>query len=288
MKSQTRSDAHYLLGRTDHEYERLMDQARWINPYTEKLLVDVGIKPGMRVLDIGCGVGDVSLVLANLVGSTGEIISVDQDSSALARAKERASKAEVSWVNFLHGDFRELSLDGSFDAIVGRYVLMYQADPVTAIRSITKYLSPTGVIAFQELDMSRIPICWPSVPLFEQCFRWARAANRKAKVHVDMGLNLYRTFLAANLSNVGLRVDTLVGAGPDFEGYRIIAESMRSILPVLEKSSIATAEQVGADTLERRLRAAVVSTNALVTWSPIFGAWGHAPLPVKKPGQHAH
>jgi ubiquinone/menaquinone biosynthesis C-methylase UbiE len=288
MKPQTRSDAHYLLGRTDHEYERLMEQARWVNPYTEKLFVDVGIKSGMRVLDIGCGVGDVSLVLAKLVGSTGEIIGIDQDSLALAKAKDRSGKAQIRWVKFLHGDFRKLSLDGLFDAIVGRYVLMYQADPVTAVRSITKYLSPTGVVAFQELDMSRIPICWPSVPLFEQCFRWARAANRKARVHVDMGLNLYRTFLAANLSNVGLRMDTLVGAGPDFEGYRIIAESMRSILPILEKSSIATAEQVGADTLERRLRAAVVSTNALVTWSPIFGVWGHAPLPAKKSGQHAH
>jgi ubiquinone/menaquinone biosynthesis C-methylase UbiE len=281
MKSQTRPDAHYLLGRTDREYERLIDQARWINPYTEKLFADVGIKAGMRVLDIGSGVGDVSLVLGKLVGSTGEIIGVDQDSLALARAKERTDKARITWVKFLHGDFRKLSLDGLFDAIVGRYVLMYQADPLAAIKSVTRHLSPIGVVAFQELDMSRIPICWPRVPLFEQCFRWARAANRKAKVHIDMGLNLYRTFLAANLTNVGLRLDTLVGAGPDFEGYRIIAESMRSILPILEKSSIATAEQVGADTLERRLRAAVVSTNALVTWSPIFGVWGRAPVPSK-------
>jgi len=165
---------------------------------------------------------------------------------------------------------------------------MYQADPVAAVRSITTHLSPTGVVVFQELDMTRIPICWPSIPLFEQCFHWARAANLQAGIHVDMGLNLYRTFLAANLTNVRLRMDNLVGAGPDFQGYRIIAESMRSILPTLEGSKIATTEEVGADTLERRLRAAVVSANALVIWSPIFGAWGFAPIPSKMQTQHAH
>lgn len=279
-KSRSRSDAHYLLGRTNQEYERLIAQARWINGYTEQVLKDAGIRPGMSVLDIGCGVGDVSLLLAKLMDGSGRIVGIDQDAGALSKARERAEAAGLKIASFVQGDFRTYDFHGSFDGAVGRYVLMYQADPVAAVQSLLERLEPGGLITFQELDMSRIPICWPSVPLFEKCFRWARAANRRARVHIRMGLDLYRTFVAAGLTEIKLRMDTIVGAGPDFPGYEIIAQSMRSILPVLESSGIASPEEVGAETLAQRLRDAVVSTNAIVTWSPIVTAWAAKPIPV--------
>ena len=208
----------------------------------------------MRVLDIGCGVGDVSLLVAKLLGDSGEVIGIDQDAGALAKARERVEAAGLRTVSFVQGDFRTYDFRGLFDAAVGRYVLMYQANPVAAVQSVLKRLEPDGLVAFQELDMSRIPICWPSVPLFEKCFRWARAANRKARVRIQMELELYRTFILSGLAETKIHMDTIVGAGVDFPGYEIIAESMRSILPLLESSGIASPEEVGVETLAQRLR----------------------------------
>lgn len=62
--------------------------------FTTRLLIDAGIAEGMRVLDVGCGSGDVSFLLADLVGKDGEIIGVDHDARAVAIARERgAAKA---------------------------------------------------------------------------------------------------------------------------------------------------------------------------------------------------
>jgi SAM-dependent methyltransferase len=276
-KTNSRSDAHYLLGRTDREYERLIAQARWINAYTEQTLHEVGIQTGMRVLDVGCGVGDVSLLLARLVGSSGKVVGIDQDSGALSKARQRIEAAGLHTVGFVQGDFRTHGFDGLFDAVVGRYVLMYQAEPILAIRSLLARMHPGALIAFQELDMSRVPICRPRIPLFENCFRWGLLANRKARVNVRMGLDLYQTFVACGLPDTKLRMDTIVGAGPNFPGYEILAESMRSILPVLESFGIASAKEVGVDTLAQRLRDAAVSANAIVMWSPIISAWAAKP-----------
>lgn len=273
-----RPDAQYLLGRTNREYQRLIAQARWINEYTERAFKEAGIRPGMHVLDVGCGVGDVSLLVAKLLAGSGKIVGIDQDAGALSMARERVDAAGLSTVSFVQGDFRTYDFGCLFDAVVGRYVLMYQSDPVAAVKSLMTRLEPGGLVVFQELDMSRIPICWPRIRLFEQCFRWGRAANRKAKVHVRMGLDIYRTFVLSGLTETMLHMDTIVGAGPDFPGYGIMAESMRSILPVLESSGIAGPDEVRIETLAQRLRDAVVSANAIVTWCPIVSAWAAKPV----------
>lgn len=266
-------DAYYLLGRTQHEYQRLMAQARWISGYTEHAFVAAGMRPGMHVLDTGCGVGDVSLLVAKLVGSAGRVVGVDQDPGALAIGSQRARESGAAQIRFVRGDFRSYEFDEKFDAATGRYVLMYQTDPVAALRSVMARLKPGGLAVFQELDMSGMPMTRPKLPLFEKCFRWARVANRRSKVNVHMGLDLYRCFVAAGFQQPSVRMDTIIGAGPDFAGAEILAESMRSILPTLEREGIATAEEVAADTLAERLKDELASSNGVVTWSPIVTVW---------------
>ena len=83
----------YILGRSRREIQRLIQQADIIRPITERLLMRLNIGPGARVLDLGCGAGDVSMLVAELVGPTGRLIGIDQNADVLAIATERASKA---------------------------------------------------------------------------------------------------------------------------------------------------------------------------------------------------
>src|SRR4051812_37593575 len=86
----------YVLGNTNTEHERLTRQARSLEPYTERLFRDAGLGGGQRVLDVGSGVGDVALLAASLVGETGDVVGVDRDAAALAKARSRTSAARTT------------------------------------------------------------------------------------------------------------------------------------------------------------------------------------------------
>src|SRR5262245_51201362 len=126
----TRPDSNlYPLGTTDFEYERLVRQAAWVAPHTERLFRRAGIGPGQRVLELGSGVGDVALIVGRLVGATGEVVGVDREARSLARASERMRELGLAWVRFVQKDIVELPAHEPFDAAVGRYILMYVKDP---------------------------------------------------------------------------------------------------------------------------------------------------------------
>src|SRR6202034_2719373 len=95
----------YALGRSPEEYARLARQAEILKPITRRLFAEAGIGQGMRVLDLGSGAGDVSLLLAERVGPNGSVIGLDVDEGALAHARKRLSAAGVSNVTFVHSDF---------------------------------------------------------------------------------------------------------------------------------------------------------------------------------------
>jgi len=83
--------ARYAMGYDDRERRRLQLQASIINPVTEQLLRRAGLGVGMRVLDVGSGVGDVAILAARIVGAAGSVTACDLDEKALAVLRERAA-----------------------------------------------------------------------------------------------------------------------------------------------------------------------------------------------------
>jgi ubiquinone/menaquinone biosynthesis C-methylase UbiE len=94
----------YVLGGTGHEHERLIRQAKIFNPFTERLFRNAGIARGQRVLDIGSGVGDVAMLVADLVGPTGEVVGVERDANTLTKARSRVAEAQLRNVSFVTMD----------------------------------------------------------------------------------------------------------------------------------------------------------------------------------------
>ena len=88
--------SNYVLGQSAHEYERLMLQARMLRPFTEKFFRAAELAPGMRVLDIGSGMGDVALLSADIVGPGGRVLGIDRDAAALDNARRRAEEQGCS------------------------------------------------------------------------------------------------------------------------------------------------------------------------------------------------
>jgi ubiquinone/menaquinone biosynthesis C-methylase UbiE len=127
--------SEYALGHSERELDRLSMQAHMFEPFTRQLFRDAGLASGMRVLDIGCGSGDVAFLAAQLVGPTGSVVGVDRTPAAISRATTRAESKRISNVHFVEGDPTLMKFDHPFDVVVGRLILMYYADPVECVAS---------------------------------------------------------------------------------------------------------------------------------------------------------
>jgi SAM-dependent methyltransferase len=270
-------DAIYAPGYSEEERQRLIEQAGFFGGFTERLLVDAGIGPGMRVLDVGCGVGDVSLLVASLVRPEGAVLGVDSNPLALGHARERVSAMGLTNVDFVEGNIRDLAFDEPFDAAVGRLVLMYLADPAATLRRIAALLRPGGIIAFQELTLTESGLTYPEAPLLQRTGTLINETFRRAGMEMEMGLKLYPAFIAAGLPAPATRAERPIGGGPDFPGYRWMAQITRSILPLMEQLGVANAEDIDVETLVERLREEVVGSGGVVAMPTLMGAWARKP-----------
>jgi SAM-dependent methyltransferase len=268
--------ARYILGHDRDELDRLIYQARFFGDLTEEVLRRAGVAPGMRVLDVGCGVGDVSFLAARLVGPTGAVLGVDRSAEAVAVAQGRARDAGLANVSFLVQDLSEVTVATPVDALVGRLVLMYLEDPAAALRRLLEGVRPGGVVAFQEMDMGAI-VCEPDTPL------WATAGDRIVRTFAQAGLDhrtglkLARIFRGAGLPAPQTLQGARVESGPDSAVYAYVEQVTRTLLPLMERIGVATAAEVGLDTLAARLREEVVAADATVVPPPLIGAWTRKP-----------
>ena len=255
-------DATYTLGRTSHETTRLIEQSRIYGESTQRLCKRAGITEGMRVLEIGSGAGDVALTLAELVGPTGQVIGVDVNASILDTARQRAANVGMQNVEFIAGDARRLAFADKFDAIVGRFVLMYMVEPGNAFAKLITHLKPDGIAAFQEPEYTLYPaFLHPDTPLMNQLIRWILDVFTHSGAHLDMGIGLYRAFVDAGLPPPTMHFEAPIGAAETWAGYRYMATIFQSLLPLLEKYGLATAKQVDVDTLAVRLREEVLASK---------------------------
>ena len=256
------------------ELERIARQSARFAPATLRVFREAGVRPGMRVLDAGCGTGDSTRLAAELVGPTGAVVGVDRDPDVLAVARARADAS----VEFIEGDFRWTALPGPFDAVVGRFVLTFQSDLVAALRALIAAVRPGGVLAFVEIDRTPTFVSMPQLPLWEQIGALVGEALTRLGAGRHTGLELAPALQDAGLADVRVQV---VDAFLQYPGDRFFSASLvgllRSMLPTLEAAGIVTAESIGLDTLEERLVAEVDTVRGVGRGPLVFAGWGVVP-----------
>jgi SAM-dependent methyltransferase len=273
VTQQRRDDTVYVMGRSDHESRRLELQDGLCNGWTRQLFARAGIGPGMKVLDVGSGTGAVARLAAEVVGERGSVTSVDVNPAILETARAKAAAAGLDNVSFLAGDIREMALPNDFDAVVGRYILMYLGNPAETLRVAASHVRPGGIVAFEERDWTLRQQAVPPSQHVDRARRAGMELARRAGMELAMGFKLRGAFLAAGLPEPRLHLDGLIGGGPDWEGYGYVAENMRSLLPMFVRFGVATEEEVGIDTFEQRFRDEVTAQDGVVMFSTDISAW---------------
>jgi 2-polyprenyl-3-methyl-5-hydroxy-6-metoxy-1,4-benzoquinol methylase len=272
METPASRQPFYALGHSEQELQRLSRQGQALGPFTRQLFEEAGINRGMRVLDVGCGSGDVAFLAADLVGPSGKVVGVDRERKAVDWANARTHSQGTTNVNFVEGDPAEMEFDQQFDAIIGRLVLMYYPDPIDTIRKLMRHVRPEGLIVFQEMDLANARSL-PVAPLFERSVTWIKQTLSATGARTRLGLELYPAFVAAGLPGPLMRIDALIGGGPHCSAYEIVADVVQSLLPVMEKLNIASAADVGISTLAQRMRDEVVAMEGVVVSAGFIGAW---------------
>jgi ubiquinone/menaquinone biosynthesis C-methylase UbiE len=212
------------------------------------------------------------MLAARMVGESGAVLGVDRAASSVETARRRTAALQAQNVRFETAQLEDFDSTEKFDAVIGRLVLCYQPDPIAILRRFRNFLKPNGIIAFQEMDMdqsSRVP----ESELFKRVQIWIVQGFKAGGAESNMGSKLFATFLGAGLPWPAMIASARVEGGPDAQVYNYLAQTLGSLLPLLERANLATAAEVAIDTLADRLQQDAVA-NKIVVFSPrLVGAW---------------
>lgn len=268
----TTDTSSYALGHSQEELVRLGTQASVIDPMTRRTFEEAEVGRGMRVLDVACGPGYVSTLLADLVGEDGEIVGVDINPTMIATAESRIKDLGLHNVTFQVGDPSQMSFDRSFDAVVGRYILMFLPDPAAMVRGVAAHARKGGVVAFHEVAWYSAT-SYPPAPLYDKVCQWLIAACKYKDADPDMGVKLPATFSAAGLPAPLMHVESLIGSGQGLEPVRLSTELLKTMEEAAIGAGVATKEEIGIDTLYERVRGELLANHSTAVCRSEVGAW---------------
>lgn len=274
---QTAEGPEYVLGHSQGELDRLALQGRIYENATLDMLHGAGLESGMRVLDVGCGGGDVSLLAARLVGPEGVVTGVDRVPAAIQTARSRAARDSVHNVRF---NSDGLEADRTFDAVIGRFILMHQDAPAAFLERCARQVRPGGVAAFLESHMwGSVPgvHSHPHSPVYDRMLKLKIAVIEAVGAHCDMGYRMPATFRKAGLPLPTVRMTGVLEGHPDSDLFRFAAESVRSMLPMMARHGIAQLTDAEVDAMESELRAEVAAGGGVLVAPLVVAAWARIP-----------
>jgi ubiquinone/menaquinone biosynthesis C-methylase UbiE len=265
----------YALGYADLEQERLIRQAAIVAPITERLFREAGIGPGQRILDLGSGMGDVAMLVARLVGPSGEVVGVERDANSIARARARAAAAKLHNIRFLNSDVNDIVSDQPFDGVVGRFILMFLPDPVSVLRSAVNLVRPGGVVAFQEPSWAPMLALGARLPLWFRTRHLIHEILLRSGANREMGLALYSAFQEAGLPAPKMHLEMPLGSDAAF--IQLTSDVLCSLRPLAEQHKVSLNELGDLPTLPDRICAEVTAATTVVSLIAVVSAWSRKP-----------
>jgi SAM-dependent methyltransferase len=227
---------------------------------------DFAIYNTRRPYEVICGA-------AEIVGPTGSVVGIERDPAAVELARRRTKAASVE---FRVGDVQTLEgIEGGFDAVVGRLILMFLPDPAAALRRAATLVRPGGLVCLHEADLQYL-CASPRTPLWDQAHAWFLTALEKSGIERRMGPSLFTAFRAAGLPEPHLLVETFAAGGPDAPAWGW-ANVIAAAVPLMEQTGVATRAEVAPETLASRLQAETLACNGCVIGPLMTGAWATLP-----------
>jgi ubiquinone/menaquinone biosynthesis C-methylase UbiE len=233
----------YVIRGGKQGYDRLAVLARAWLPTTRALFDRVGLGAGMRCLDLGCGGGDVTFLMAQRVGASGSVTGIDMDEVKLGLAREAATTQGLTNVEFRPMNVYEWAEPDSYDFVYSRFVLQHLSRPIDVLRSMWAAVMVGGAIVVEDADFEG-SFCDP--PNDGHAF-WVEAYQRVLERHSGdplSGRKLLRRFLEAGIPGPDLTVVQHVHQTG--EAKMLPHSTVEATADAIVAEGIATAEEVRA------------------------------------------
>jgi SAM-dependent methyltransferase len=233
----------YILATGSGEVERLRLLQEVYGPNSQSLLRRAGLREGLRVVEIGCGSGNVACWLADEVGPRGSVVGIDNSPAQVEQARQQAEARGMSNVEFRVGDANAPGLaEGTFDLAYARLVLMHLANPGQALEAMRRLVRPGGCVACEEMDLTRW-ICDPPSDLVRRFYELNITLGERHGGHFRLGPSLPGLFQAAGLAPEVAANFPLAIRG---EQKRLLDLTFREFAPELVREQLASQAEVDA------------------------------------------
>ncbi len=253
-------------GKEGYERLQVLHRSRW--PDTAELFQRVGVGPGMRCLDLGCGGGDVTFELVRLVGPTGHVTAIDMDEVKLDLAREAAGARKLSNVALRLANVMEWDETAAYDLVYCRFLLEHLSDPVEVLRRMWAAVAPGGTIAVEATDFDG-QFGEPPNEAFEAHERLYRAVVERRGGDPTAGRKMFRLFLEAGIRRPSIRLVQAVDS--EGEAKALATLTLEAVAVAVVDEQIATAEEV--DAALAGLEEFVADPETLVAQPRIFQLW---------------
>src|SRR4030095_15891788 len=247
-QSTTNGKGDYVLATGNAAANRLRILHNVYGPGAYELLIRAGIQPGMRVVDLGCGTGMVTRLLAELVGPTGEVIGVDFSPAQVEQARASLPNG-LSNVRFIQASAIDTGLAReTFDLVYCRFLLIHLTEPEAALREMRELLKPNGIIVCEDGDLTSAGSEPPSeLEAFSTLFG---ALGPKWGVDYTLGRRLFHLVLAGNFTQPQITLNKPVFA--QGENKRLLELSVAEAGPSFVKAGLVTNEELTETIAEMR------------------------------------
>ncbi|BAU87157.1 ubiE family methyltransferase [Streptomyces laurentii] len=200
---------------THGHHESVLRSHRWRTAENSAAYLLPELKPGLTVLDVGCGPGTISADLAARVAPGGRVVAVDSAPDVVDAARAVAAERGLDNVEFAVADVHALDFaDDSFDVVHAHQVLQHVGDPVQALRELRRVCRPGGVVAVRDSDYDAFT-WFPSAPGLDRWLELYRRVARSNGGEPDAGRRLVSWARAAGFTDVTASAGTWCFAAPE-------------------------------------------------------------------------
>ena len=261
---------HYAIRGGREGKQRLRVLSKVLRPTTIELLKKAGLREGMSCADLGCGGGDVTFDMADLVGSKGAVVGIDLDETILQLDEQELLNSGRDHVRFRQFDATKLEDDSLYHLMYARFLLTHLHSPDLVLEKMVSSVKPGGCVVAEDIQFSG-HFSHPDSPAFQKYVAMYQQAVRRKGGDPEIGPRLPGLF-----HNAGLREIQFAVIQPVFmvgEGKQMALNTLDNIKPVLISEGIAARDEIEITLQE--LHKFISDPSTLVSMPRIFQVWGY-------------